>query len=43
MGNNKEESNIAIVTLEKLPSYGLKRNISHNDGSNNIFVDCIYS
>ena len=36
MGSNREESNIAIAILEKL-----KKNISHFDGSYNIFVDYI--
>ena len=40
MGKNREKSNIAIAILEKLPF--LKANIiSHFDGSNNIFTDCM--
>ena len=41
MGSNREKSNIAIEILEKLPFLNGKKNISHFDGSNNIFADCI--
>ena len=41
MGSNRENSNIAIATLEKLPFLRVTKIISHFDGSNNIFADCI--
>ena len=41
MGNNREKSNIAIAIMEKLPFLKGNKNISHFDGSNNIFVDFI--
>ena len=41
MGSNKEKDNIAIAILEKLPFLKGKKNISHCDGSNNIFAGCI--
>ena len=39
MGSNREKSNIAIAIFEKLPFLKGKKNISHFDGSNNIFGD----
>ena len=41
IGSNRTKSNIAIAILEKLPFLKGKKNISHFDGSNNVFADCI--
>ena len=40
MGSNREKSNIAIAILGLLPFLKGNKNISHVDGSNNIFADC---
>ena len=42
MGSIREKSNIAIAIMEKLPFLQGNKNISHFDGSNNIFADCIW-
>ena len=41
MGSNTEKSNIAIAILKKLQFLMFTKIISHFDGSNKIFVDCI--
>ena len=41
MGSNREKSNIAIAILKELQFIKDKKIISHFDGSNNIFADCI--
>ena len=41
MGSNREKANIANAILEIFTFLKGKKNISHFDGSNNIFVDCI--
>ena len=40
--SNREKYNIALAILEKLPFLKGTKNISHFNGSNNIFVDCIF-
>ena len=42
MGSNRENSNIAIIILKKLPFLNVTKIISHFYGSNNIFANCIY-
>ena len=39
MGSNRENSNIAIIILKKLPFLNVSKIISHFYGSNNIFAD----
>ena len=41
MGSNGEKSNIAIAILENLPFLKGNKIISHFDGNNNIFAECI--
>jgi hypothetical protein len=43
MGRNREKTNIAISIFEKWPFLKGTKIISHVDGSNNIFADCILS